>query len=182
MIKTKAMPKYSAKQQLLWAVAATTAAVALPQICHLLSGHFGLGSQLGEMLLPMHLPVILIGLLIGPQAGFGAGLAGPLISFLLTGMPKAALLPFMMIELAAYGLCAGLLRRVSMPTVCRVLLTQIVGRGVRAAAIVVAVYGFGYTALSPSIIWLSIAAGAVGIALQLLLIPLFCRIVEKRAQ
>ena len=36
-----------------------------------------------------------------------AGALSPAVSFALTGMPRPALLPFMVLELAVYGLCAG---------------------------------------------------------------------------
>ncbi|MBQ8683826.1 MAG: ECF transporter S component [Clostridia bacterium] len=165
----------------MWATAATAMAVALPQVCHLLGAWLGVGSRLGEMLLPMHLPVMLIGLLVGWRAGLVAGLFSPVISFLLTGMPGVLLLPFMTVELAVYGLCTGLLRAVSMPGVCRVLLAQVAGRGVRALAILLAVYGFGYAGISPSLIWMSISTGAVGILLQLVLLPSLCHLTEKKA-
>ena len=42
-----------------------------------------------------------------------------LASFLLSGMPMLAVLPFMMIELCAYGLVAGLLREIKLPSLVR---------------------------------------------------------------
>lgn len=62
----------------------------------------------GSVLLPMHIPVLLCGLLCGWPFGLLCGLGGPLLSSLLTGMPPMAYLPSMLIELAAYGLVAGL--------------------------------------------------------------------------
>ena len=90
--------KLSLKAQTAGAILAMLSAVALPQLVHLLGGSMGVGTALGEMLLPMHLPIILAGLLIGPYAAGIAGLLSPLVSFALTGMPMAAMLPFMMIH------------------------------------------------------------------------------------
>ncbi len=67
---------------------------------------------LGIAFSPMHLPVLLCGLLCGPLYGTFCGVAGPVISCLLSGMPAAAQLPYMVPELAAYGLTAGLMMHV----------------------------------------------------------------------
>ena len=159
-------------------VCAVAACVALPQVFHLLGIWTGVGSSLGEMLLPMHLPVMVAALLAGPVAGVTVGALSPLLSFCLTGMPGAALLPFMMVELAVYGLCAGLLRNHKMPTVCKVLIAQVAGRAVRALVLVAAVQ-MDLTKLPVSIIWTSITVGVVGILLQLVLIPLIVRAVRR---
>ena len=99
----------SVKVQALATLAAIVGAVAIPQIFHVVGAISGMGTGLGEAFLPMHLPIILVGLLAGPYAGAIAGAFGPLVSFALSGMPGLAMLPFMVIELAAYGLIAGLL-------------------------------------------------------------------------
>ena len=125
----------SVKVQALATLAAIVGAVAIPQIFHVVGAISGMGTGLGEAFLPMHLPIILVGLLAGPYAGAIAGAFGPLVSFALSGMPGLAMLPFMVIELAAYGLIAGLLRTANMPTIAKVLLVQVGGRVVRAAAI-----------------------------------------------
>jgi len=142
----------------------------------------GLGSALGETFLPMHLPILLVGLLAGPYAGAVAGLLSPLASFALTGMPASAMLPFMMIELCAYGLVAGLLRICRMPTTLKVLIVQLAGRGARAVAVLLAVYAFSNTAVSPTSIYTSIVTGLFGMILQLVLLPLICHRVEHMMQ
>ena len=174
-MKSSALNTHVALKKALYSAISITVAVALPWICHLLGGALGVGSGLGEMLLPMHLPVMLAGLLWGSQVGFAAGLVSPLVSFALTGMPGAMMLPFMTVELAVYGLTAGLLSRTKMPVLGKVLLTQVAGRAVRALALAVAIYGFGFTGLPMAIVWTSITAGAVGILLQWVLVPVLCR-------
>ena len=159
-------------------VCAVVACVALPQVFHLLGRWTGVGTALGEMLLPMHLPVMLAGLLAGPVAGLTAGAISPFISFSLTTMPGAAMVPFMMVELAVYGLCAGLLRDHKMPTVCKVLIAQVAGRLVRALVLVAAVQ-LELTRLPISLIWTSITVGVAGILLQLVLIPVLMRAVRR---
>lgn len=161
----------SIKHQSLAALAAVVCAVALPQIFHIMGAASGLGTALGEAFLPMHLPIILVGLLAGPYAGAAAGAVSPLLSFALTQMPGPVMLPFMCIELCAYGLIAGLLRNVKLPTIGKVLAVQLGGRLVRAAAVLIGVYVFN-SAADPAVIYKSITAGLFGLALQWALIPL----------
>lgn len=169
---TVAKNKLSIKTQTLATLGAIIAAVALPQLLHVMGAVSGLGTALGEAFLPMHLPIILVGLLAGPYAGAISGLIAPLVSFSLTGMPTSAMLPFMMIELCVYGLSSGLLRNAKMPTIAKVLISQVAGRGIRAIAILLAVYAFGSTAIPVAVIWNSIVAGIFGLALQWAFIPL----------
>lgn len=171
-VKTLDKPRLSVKAQTLWTIGTIVGAVALPQIFHLMGAVSGLGTKLGETFLPMHLPIIIAGLLAGPYAGAIAGFLSPLISFALSGMPSAAMLPFMMIELCVYGLASGLLRNVKLPVIGKVLIAQVGGRAVRAAAIALSVYALGNDSIKISVIWTSIASGIFGLALQWALIPL----------
>ena len=179
ILKRAEKPRLSVKVQALATLAAVVGAVVVPQMFHVLGAVSGLGTALGETFLPMHLPIILVGLLAGPYAGAVAGLLGPVLSFAFSGMPTMAMLPFMMIELCAYGLCAGLLRSVKMPTVAKVLLVQVAGRLVRAAAILIAVYAVGSNAVPVAIIWKSVVTGIFGLALQWTLLPLIVYRVEN---
>lgn len=163
--------KLSVKKQTAGAIIAIIFAVALPHIFHILGAQAEVGNALGNILLPMHLPVILSGFLVGPFAAGAAGLISPLLSYGLSGMPAAALLPFMMIELAVYGLCAGIFRNTSIPDTLKVLIVQIVGRTVRAGAILIGYYGLG-SAIRPEIIITSVKTGLIGMALQIVIIPL----------
>lgn len=172
--------KLSVKVQTLASVTAIVAAVALPQVFHLMGAMSGLGTALGETFLPMHLPILLVGLLAGPYAGAAAGLFSPLLSFALTTMPTGEMLPFMMIELCVYGLLSGLLRDVRMPTVLKVLAAQFAGRAVRAVAILIATYGFSSSAVPVAVIWRSIGTGIFGLVLQWVLLPLIIYRVENR--
>jgi len=177
-----ALNKTSIKTQTLSAAAAVAAAVGLPQLLHVLGAATGLGTALGETFLPMHLPVLLAGFLAGPFAGLLAGAASPLVSYAFSGMPAALMLPFITIELAGYGLAAGMLRAGRLPVFGRLLLAQIAGRAVRAAAILIAVYGMGVTLIPISVIWTSVIAGLPGILLQWCLIPAVLLWAKNRAQ
>ena len=159
---------------------ALAGALALPQLVHWLGAVSGMGSALGETLLPMHLAVILAGLFAGPLVGLAAGAIGPAVSFLLSGMPAAAVLPFMTVELAGYGLAAGLLASVRMPAFFKLLIAQVAGRALRSAAVLIAFYGFG-GGLPVASIWTSIVTGLPGIVLQWALVPLIVFWVERMA-
>lgn len=174
-MKTRTISMAEIRRKALLTALMVSVAVILPQICHLLGGQLGYGSRLGEMLLPMHLPVMLAGMLWGPWAGLFCGLVSPVASFALTGMPGVALLPFMTVELAVYGLSAGLLRRTNLPSLVQVVLTQVAGRVARAAVLAVAIYGFGFARLPISIVWTSITAGVAGIVIQWAVLPLAAR-------
>lgn len=178
---TKVMdkPRLSIKTQTLATIAAIVGAVAVPQLFHVLGAVSGIGTALGETFLPMQLPIILVGLLAGPFAGAISGLIGPLLSFALSGMPGVVMLPIMMIELCAYGLFAGLLRNSKIPTIGKILIVQISGRVVRAAAILLAVYAFGNESIRVASIWMSISTGIFGLALQWAFLPLIVYRVEN---
>lgn len=158
--------RYSLKAKTVITVITVALAVILPQILHLAAG-----KALGEIWLPMHLPVILAGFIAGPVVGAVAGTLSPVVSFLISGMPSAVLLPFMAIELFGYGFSAGLISKTKIPTVLQVLSVQVIGRLIRAAAILIAVFGFNYS-LNPMMILTSIKTGICGIVLQLVVIPL----------
>lgn len=62
---------------------------------------------LGSVLSPMHIPVLLCGLICGGGYGMVCGLLGPVLSSILSGMPPATALVFMVPELMVYGLVSG---------------------------------------------------------------------------
>jgi uncharacterized membrane protein len=76
-----------------------------------LAFHAAFGQVAGRTLLPLHYAVLLGGLLLGPVAGAFLGIATPLLSTVMTGMPAVTILPPMIVELAVYGLVAGLAHR-----------------------------------------------------------------------
>lgn len=179
LVKSMGKPRLSVKTQTIAAIIAVVGAVVVPQLFHAMGAVSGLGTALGETFLPMHLPIILVGLLAGPYAGAAAGLSGPLASHLMTGMPGSVMLPFMMIELCAYGIVSGLLRNIKIPSIAKVLIVQICGRAIRAAAILTAVYALGNDTVKVSVIWNSIAVGLPGLLLQWSLIPLLIFRIEN---
>lgn len=66
--------------------------------------------RFGQGLRPMHIPVLIAGFACGPVIGFVVGLAAPMLSLLIHGSPALMQAGFAMsLELATYGLIAGLL-------------------------------------------------------------------------
>ncbi len=89
-------------RKLIFASVCVAIGIALPLAFHSIP-------QGGKIFLPMHLPVLLCGLVAGPLWGLGCGVLTPMLSSLFTGMPPAAMLPGMLVELSVYGLASGLL-------------------------------------------------------------------------
>ena len=159
------LPKLSLGTKTAATLLAIVAAVVLPQLFHVIGAVSGQGTMLGVAFLPMHLPIIFVGLIAGPAVGAIAGAAAPLVSFLLSGM-------LMMVELCAYGLVAGLLRGIKLPSLAKVVIAQLAGRVVLTAATAIAVFAFG-SSKAIAATWTSdLAAGLPGLALQWALIPL----------
>ena len=157
-------------------------AVLLPQLIHLCAIYSGTGKALGEALLPMHLPIMVVGYISGPVVGTIAGLLSPVISYLLTGMPSSAILPFMCIELMSYGMISGIIRGTKLPAVLKVLCIQAGGRMLRIAAILVCSYIFCIRTVSISSYIDTIGRGTIGIIIQLCLISALALITKKKEQ
>ena len=163
-------------------VIAIVAAVAVPQFFHWLGIVSGAGKAPGVAFSPMHLPIIIVGFLAGPYAGAISGLLGPVVAHYMSGMPTAAQLPFMMVELAGYGLSAGLLRYIRLPLVVKTVIALVAGRVFRMIACIIAFYLLGNEKMRPLGIWMSIPRVLPGIVLQLVLIPLIVFRVENRTK
>ena len=86
----------------------------------------GQNRELGNMLCLMHLPVFLCAFLCGPWHGALVGACAPLLRSLMLGMPPLFPTALCMAgELAAYGLLAGLLRKIFPKKVWALYLSQI---------------------------------------------------------
>lgn len=151
--------------------------VLLPQCFHMLGG-----PATGGTFLPMHIPVFIGGILLGDFYGLAIGLATPVLSFLLTGMPPFARLPFMVVELAVYGWVCGLLssRRFSMPVYVALVGAQIAGRVAYGIALCVGLWAFGMNISPAAAMTGAFVAGLPGIAVQLIAIPSLVLFIKKR--
>ncbi|KKT24908.1 MAG: hypothetical protein UW11_C0038G0009 [Parcubacteria group bacterium GW2011_GWA2_43_9b] len=148
----------------------TTLAILTPMIFH----YFG-GQAAGRLFLPMHFFVLAGGLLLGWRAGLAVGILTPLISYSFTGMPPVMVLPFVVIEVAAYGFLAGLLQEKFKNIWLSLAGAMILGRMILWLSIMVLP-----TKLSASPYVLgALQSGWQGIALQILLVPVVVIAVQK---
>ncbi|MEW6411179.1 MAG: ECF transporter S component [Candidatus Zixiibacteriota bacterium] len=133
---------------------------------------FGVG---GRVFLPMHIPVLLAGFLTGPWCGLIVGLLGPAASFLLTGMPPTYAVPLMTLELAVYGLIAGIAyQRLKLNIYVALLAALILGRLVFALGLIV-LGRFMELPYTVAVFFSStgaVVAGLPGIAVQIVIIPI----------
>lgn len=148
--------------------------ILLPQLFHLVGG-----PAAGGLFLPMHIPVLIAGLLLGPFYGTVVAVFAPVISFLMTGMPPAAILPFMLAELVAYGLITGFLSAKGCNLYLSLIAAQVGGRLVNAAVLLGAASLFHLNVPPVVSVWTSVISGIPGIVIQLLLIPAIVILLRK---
>ena len=140
---------------------------------------FGLA---GRIFLPMHFPVLICAFLLGPGGGILVGLLAPFLSHLLTGMPPTYAVPLMTMELPMYGLVAGLAyRRLKLNMIVSLVAAMVVGR--LAFALGLLLLGLfielPYGPLEYIAVGGALLAGWPGIIIQLFLVPLIVRALEK---
>jgi len=148
----------------------------IPLVLHAMPGA-------GNTVLPMHIPVLVCGILLGWYFGLLAGLLGPMLSSFTTGMPIVAVLPSMMVELAAFGAVAGVMMRIvrtgnKFVNIYASLITaMIIGRilGGMARAFI-----FAPGTLSMSLwVYSYFISSLPGIIIQLILIPVIIAALER---
>lgn len=179
-MKTKTFPRLSFGEQSIALFASLASAVLLPQVFHFIGAVSGLGTNVGAAFLPMHIPIIIVGFIAGPYAGLVSGALAPVVSFALSSMPSASVLPLMIAEIAAYGFFGGILRNKKLPLFGKLVLVQLLGRGVRAAVTVLtALLATGsFSGLSG--IYTSIVNGLPGIVLQWAVLPLLLSFLREK--
>lgn len=137
-----------------------TLSVAMPLTAH----HFGV--QAGRMLLPMHFFALTAGVVFGWRAGLVVGAASPVVSYVLSGLPSGASLPLLVVEIALYGLIAGLLQARRNNLWISLAGAMVVGR-------VALFIGAALLLPNPLLSYMGavLVVGLPGLTLQLLLIP-----------
>jgi len=152
-------------------------------LCVVLPLAFHLIPEGGSLFSPMHIPVFICGLACGPLWGLACGVLGPVLSSVITGMPNAAYLPPMLVELAAYGIITGAMMSfvrtgrlygdlyISLVTamlIGRVLAGLAKGLIFARGAFTVGMWAAGY-----------FAGSVPGIIAHLILVPLLCSALMK---
>ncbi|MGB4985542.1 MAG: ECF transporter S component [Erysipelotrichaceae bacterium] len=136
----------------------------------------------GSVLLPMHIPVIIAGFVLSLPYAIIVAAVTPVLSSVLTMMPPVfPVLPFMFFELIAYGVVANILyRRLKKNVYVSLIASMIVGRIVSGIAVYFLVTFFMAKLPSP---WIfvsgSFLTGLPGIVIQLIVIPVLVKILEK---
>ncbi len=146
--------------------------VALPRIFHVLAG-----ANAGATFLPMHIAVLIAALTFGVFSGSIVAGTSVIFSYLLTGMPSLARLPYMLIELVIYAVLLGLFNK-KFNKYVSLIITIILGRVIYSGVLFVAMNIFGFNTYGLSVID-SIKAGLPGIAIQLLFVPFIAKSIEK---
>ena len=146
--------------------------IAIPRIFHL-----AIGSSAGVTFLPMHLMVLVAAITFGiTSAGIVAG-SSVILSYLLTGMPALARMPYMLIELVIYGVLLGLLNK-KFNSYISLIVTLILGRVIYAGVLFAAVNLFGFNGYGISVVQ-SVKSGIPGIIIQLICVPFIAMWVKK---
>ncbi|HHV50622.1 MAG TPA: ECF transporter S component [Clostridiales bacterium] len=154
--------------------------IILPQAVHIIGA-----ADLGRMLLPMHIPVLLGGFILGPVFGLAVGAVSPVLSFLITQTPPVGRLVFMVFELAGYGFMSGLLYRTcklyrrGFGELVSLLGAMVFGRLLYALALFVAADLIGVSQIGPAAVLEALAAGVIGVIVQIILIPALVFLLKK---
>ena len=152
----------------------------LPQVFHIIGMQ-----QAGSIFLPMHLPVFIGGMLLGPIYGLFLGIFAPLTSFVVTGMPSADRVLFMMSELATYGMMSGLLfhqfhfSKQKFGALSALIISMIAGRVVYGIVISIATYIFGIPLGGIPAVIAATTTGIPGIIIQLIFVPTIVMAIVK---
>jgi len=167
LVQTKALPRvltFGEAKYYIFSLTFVSLAVFFPWLAH----QFNIA---GQIFLPMHIFVMAAGFLFGWRIGLAVGVLSPLLSYSLTQMPVAVLLPQVVLELAIYGIVIGLLREKSFNIWISLLSAMILGRAARILFILV---------LAPAMnLWQFIAISWPGIILQLALLPVIVSWAQK---
>ena len=154
--------------------------IALPHLFHAIGGQAA-----GMMWLPMHLVALLAGLAFGPVSGLTVGALTPLLRFAIFGTPPLPLVWFMVIEVAAYGAFAGLLRKpCKLPAWTSLLFAQIAGRGVRMLSLFIAASWLGMDHL-PAFTYVltgELLLGLPGLVLQWAVVPPTTKLIDQHVR
>ena len=146
--------------------------IALPRIFHVLAG-----ANAGTTFLPMHIAVLIAALTFGIISSSIVAGSSIIFSYLLTGMPTLARLPYMLIELVIYAVLLSILNK-KFNSYISLIATIILGRLLYAGVLFIAINGLGLPTYGISVID-SIVTGLPGIAIQLICVPFIAKAIKK---
>lgn len=146
--------------------------IALPRIFHVLAGE-----GTGATFLPMHIAVLIAAITFGITSGSIVAGSSIIFSYLLTGMPSLARLPYMLIELLIYAILLGAFNK-KFNKYISLTASIILGRVLYAGILFVAINLLGFQTYGISVIE-SIKVGLPGILIQLAFVPFLATVIEK---
>lgn len=146
--------------------------IALPRGFHLLAG-----SSAGATFLPMHICVLIAALTFGIVSSTIVAGSSVVFSFLLTGMPSLARLPYMLIELVIYAVLLSILNK-RFNSYISLIATIVLGRVLYAGVLFASVNILGFSDYGISVLE-SVRMGIPGIVLQLLCVPVIAKLAKK---
>lgn len=149
--------------------------VVLPRIFHVLAG-----TSAGATFLPMHIAVLIAALTFGITSSTIVAGSSIVCSYLLTGMPSLARLPYMLIELVIYAILLSVCNK-KFNSYISLIATIILGRVLYAGVLAVAINVLGLPTYEISVIE-SIKVGLPGIILQLAFVPVIAKVIKKGAK
>ncbi len=147
--------------------------VILPRIFHVFAG-----TTAGATFLPMHIAVLIAALTFGTLSATVVAGSSVIFSYLLTGMPALARLPYMLIELVIYAIVLSILNK-KLNLYVSLIATIILGRALYAGVLFIAINWMGLPTYGISVIQ-SIKAGLPGIAIQILCVPFIAKVMNER--
>lgn len=147
--------------------------IALPRIFHVLAG-----SSAGSTFLPMHIAVLIAALTFGTLSATIVAGSSVVFSYLLTGMPALARLPYMLIELVIYAILLSLFNK-KFNSYVSLIATIILGRILYSGVLFVAIDLLGLSTYGISVIE-SIRTGIPGIIIQLICVPFIAKVMNER--
>lgn len=165
---------YQTTKQTILAGALIAIGLVLPMAFHAIGG--------GAVFLPMHIPVLMGGFCLSAPFAVAVGVLTPLISSVLTGMPPVfPVLPFMIIELATYGLMVSLLyRKMKRHVVPTLMISMMIGRIMAGLAVWILATFFMAKLPGPLVfVTGAVIKGLPGIVIQLIFIPIIVLSVQR---
>lgn len=147
--------------------------IALPRIFHILAG-----TSAGSTFLPMHIAVLIAALTFGITSATVVAGSSVIFSYLLTGMPSLARLPYMLIELVIYAILLSLFNK-KINSYVSLIATIVLGRVVYSGVLFAAINIFGLPTYGISVMQ-SIITGVPGIIVQLVAVPFIAKMMNER--
>ncbi len=149
--------------------------ITLPRIFHVLAGNTA-----GQVFLPMHIAVLIAALTYGITSSAIVAGSSVIFSYLLTGMPSLARLPYMLIELLIYAVLLSIFNK-KFNSYISLIATIILGRVLYAGILAFSINVLSLPTYGISV-FESIKTGLPGIVLQLICVPIIAKIMNERLQ